>query len=345
MDLNYHKWLTIEITNNYFPNGESSVFQIIPFENTSKQLKNYAVLINQKNNIISFYAGKEDQEPFDVNADLNRLNDLYLQLIINDPLFFNYTDLPSITDQQIFYFENRKNVDVFNKLQQSDFVSKEDFIPVKPTIFNIQLPDATNNIELKSSDGASIIKESFDNNQIGNSFSINLSQQDEGLYEIWINNKLQEKFFCSNALSPNCIGVIHFNIEELIANHEQGFNYILNFNARSVFWRYLVIVPPTRKIEVNDMSVRGVNEENYEGPTKQQLVGGQTAHVFTSPIPIQLQFKIETNPLLQLSYLNNFSNGLKQMEIKLPNPGVEELTINNQGGEADSFSSSTIIYV
>ena len=343
--MNYHNWLTIEISNNYFQNGESSVFQIIPFENTSRQLKNLAILFNHKKNIISFYAGKEDQKPFDINVDLNGLKDMYFQLLNNDPLLFNYSDLPSINDQQILYFENRKNVAYFSQLQQSDFVSKDDIIAVKPKIFNIQLTDATKIIEIKSNNGASIIKEFFDTNQIENKFLVNLAQQEEGLYEVWINNKLQERFFCSIAMNAKCIGVIHFNIGELIANHEQGFNYNLNFNARSVYWRYLVIVPPSRKKEVNDMRVRGVSEEDYEGPTTQQLVGDQTALVFTSPAPVQLQSKIETNPVLQISYSNDFSNDINHLETKLPNPRAEELTINNQEGNADSFSVSTIVYV
>ena len=292
-----------------------------------------------------FYAGKENQVPFDINHDFNGLNDLYFQLINNDPLLFNYSDLPLSGDQQIFYFENRINAETFNQMQQSTYVSKDDIVAAKMKKFNIQLPESTQSVEIRGSENESIIKEIFDNDAEPANYQVNLTQQNDGMHELWINNELQEKFFCSSGFSPNCFGVVHFNIKEIVANYGKGFDYKLQLNARSVYWQYQVIVPLTRKIEVIEMKVSGINGENYEDPEEQQIVGGQTAQVFISPSPLQLQYSLETNPLLQLTYTNPFSNGNKQMEIKLPNPGAEELKRNNQVGDDDSFLVTTIIYV
>lgn len=93
------------------------------------------------------------------------------------------------------------------------------------------------------------------------------------------------------------------------------------------------------------MTISGINDEKYQGPTDQQIIGGQTAQVFITSDPLQLQNKLEKSPQLLVTYSNDFSHRKNEMEIKLPNPDAEQVKKYNQGENEGSFFSSTIVYV
>lgn len=335
--------MELDVRNNYFRNGICSSFYIIPFNSTGKKLKNYNILMDRKSNIFSFYIGMENQEIFSIEKDCSGINDLYFQLISSDPAFANYTDLPVSNKQQIFYLENSNTST--SLLHKDPFVSQKEILAIKPKIFNFQLQDGVKVLEVKTREGKIIESQSFEGN-MQKSCLINLIHQVDGVYEIWVNDQLRETFFSSGEeLAENCIAVIHLSIENLIENYQDGMTYNIVYNARSVFWQYQVVIPESRKIEVLDLSVDGISEENYEGPEKEVIIGNQTAQVFTSSIPVQLQYQLEANPLLHVTYSNDFSSRRNQLEIKLPNPEVAELKMYNQGKNEGSFFSSTIIYV
>ena len=65
------------------------------------------------------------------------------------------------------------------------------------------------------------------------------------------------------------------------------------------------------------MNISGLTDEKYQGPVEQEIIGGQTAQVFTTANPLPLQNKLEESPQLQVTYSNDFSNRKNQMEIKL----------------------------
>lgn len=342
MNLHYHKWMELKVTNNYFQEGMCSDFDVIPFKDTSHKMRNYEVLMKKESNTFSWYAGTK--ETFTVAA-LDGLEDLYFQLINSDSLFFNYTDIPLIAENQLYYFHNNANSDSPQLFQKSQFVNKQDVIGIKSKQFNVMLPN--NNevvLEIKNSDDSVVVNTTLDGTKVNN-YALSLAQYDNGVYQLWLNNQLQETFFMSNeGVAENCIGIVKLNVKDIIARYPTV-EYSIDFTARSVYWQYQVVVPKSRKIQVINMNVSGVNNEEYQGPENQEIIGGQTAQVFTTSAPILLQNVLKENPQLQVTYSNDFSNRKNQLEINLPNPDAEQIKKYNQGENENSFISSTIVYV
>lgn len=345
MNLNFHKWMDLEVLNNYFQKGVCHNFNILPFQDTSRKMRNYEILIKKESNIFSLYAGINVTETFVIAANFSGLEDLYFQLTNNDPLFFNYTDTPSNNENELYYFENNANLKQPEIFQKNLFVSSQDLISFKPKQFNLQLPDSEAIIEIKDSNEQLILNQKIDGSQINN-YLLNLNHCNNGVYHLWINDQFQETFFISDeAVNQDCIGIVRINMKEIIAQYSNNLKYTINFNARSVFWEYQVVVSKSRKIQVHEMSISGTNQEKYQGPIEQEVIGGQTAQVFTTPDPVQLQNKLEQSPQLQVTYSNDFSNRQNQIEIKLPNPDIEQIKKYNQGENKGLFFSSLIVYV
>ena len=220
-----------------------------------------------------------------------------------------------------------------------------DLVSYKPKEFNIQLPNYEVNIEIKTSDNQSVKKVTVDGTKVKN-YLLNLSHLDNGVFQIWLNDKLKETFFASSeAMAENCVGIIELNMPELISEYLSKLNYSIDFNTRSVYWRYEVVVRNSRKIQVTEMKVVGANKEVYNGPVEKQIIGGQTAQVFTTSEPIKMQNKLDQNPQLEMIYSNEFSNRQNQLDLKLPNPEAEQIKKINQGENKGLFCSSTIVYV
>jgi len=308
-------------------------------------MHNFNILLNKQQNIHSFYAGLNNGTVFDITEQFNGISNLFFQLTVDDATFFNYTNLNANSVEPLLYFSNTGNQINPQQLHSSPVVTNDEFLDNRPNKFTIPLPSGETKLEIKSTVGMAVIEHQL-SNPSDRDYHLDLSQYEDGAYELWVNDELLEKFFkSSEKLVPNAIGIIHLNMKSLIANYEDRLNYKIDFNARSVFWRYMVVVPESRKIEVTQMEITGMSTEAYEGPVDEEIVGNQTAHVFTSSIPMQLKQQLETYPQLRISYTNEFSNRTTELELKLPNPGIENITKNNHEESEDSFFSSTIIYV
>lgn len=336
--------MDLTVSNTYFPDGVCTAFGLYPFQATSRYMKNYQLRINQVRNTFSMYAGTPGNQSLNVPVDFKGLTDLYFQLTVDDALFFHYTNLPVLQENQYYFFRNGKNPSDPESLQQADFVTSEDLIAFKPKRFNILLPQSEVMLQIKKDD-QEVVSATLDGNQIKN-YLLNLSGYEDGVYQLWLNKTLQETFFMSDeAMRPDCIAIVRFNITEIAANYPGNLSFSIDFDARSVFWEYKVVVPPSRKIQVEAMKIAGPANEAYDGPQQAVLIGGQEASVFTTAEPLQLQRQLEESPLLSVTYSNDFSNRKKQMELKLPNPDVEQISKYNQGKNEGSFFASTIVYV
>jgi len=345
MDIQYHKWLEVEVTHNYFPDGVGSVFTLIPFDGSSRSMGNYEVRLNSQQNLYSFYVGIDDADNLDLASHLHGLGDLYFQLIVTDPLFFNYTNLEFTPEGNPFFLSSANNASGAYTMHSDSFVSEKDLLPIRPSRFIYSIPEGDTLVEVKSTDGAILTSEELSSPGDLN-YLIDLNQQDNGVYELWLNNQIAEKFFLSQqSLQPGCVGVVQLSIESILDKNDPNLKYQIHFNARSVYWRYKIVIPTDRNMEILEMSITGSSNEIYEGPVEEAFMGDQKTSVFTSNIATPLKQKLETTPVLQVSYTNNFSNSNSELELKLPNPGAESLTKNVNEQNEESFYSSSIIYV
>lgn len=342
MDIQYKKWLDITLSHTYFKDGKSTIFELIPLQDTAQILQNYKMLMHKRGHVFSLYLGLKNGENLDLSTQLEGIKELYFQMTTNDIQFFNYTDLELMTDNQRLYFSNNALGTPTGQLQKSTRVSAQDIITIKPKIFSMRLPSGEIQIEVKNTLGISVFQKSITSPSEIN-YGIDLSPQSDGLYEVWVNGQLEETFFaCAQELPPNNLGVIHINIAALLENNQEDMQYHIDFKSREVYRKYQIIIPESRNIDVTDIQIKSPQGELYEGPLENEIVGGQTAQVFKSKTQIALQQQSEVSPELTMSYTSRVSHTASTLDMKLPNPDVG--SISKEENE-ESFFSSTIVYV
>jgi hypothetical protein len=123
MNIVYHKWFDIEVIHDYFVNGVCKDVTIIPFSETAERFSKYQILIRKQENITSFYVGVNESESNTLGENLESLGELYFQLITEDFLFYNYSEIPTTEEDQILLFENEP---ARNRLHVNDTITNDD---------------------------------------------------------------------------------------------------------------------------------------------------------------------------------------------------------------------------
>jgi len=345
MNITYHKWLEIEVTHTYFIDIVCSVLNLVPTSATAQILKNYQILIKRHANTFSFYVGLTEGASLNVLEQLEGISNLYFQVLLEDNFFFNYTDMEFSNETALLFFSNLNKEPNATQLQQSQFTNETDLVSNRPEIFNINLTAEDTSLQIKTLDGTTLISEDLSNTGTLN-YGINLSSQESGVYQLFLNDKLIDTFFMSSERTAlNAIGVIQLNMESFKNIDAEDPTYHIDFNARAVHRRYKVVLPTERRMEVSTLKIKGMENEIYNGPVKERLMGEQMAEVFTSDIALPLKIALDKHPQLNVVYTSEFSNRTNELELKLPNPSVEQIAKNTNEENEVSFFSSTIIYV
>lgn len=107
MNLTYHKFLELEVIHSYFPDGITDDFKLLPLSDTARKLQNYNIIVNQQQNLFSFYCGTVNTDDFDLATELAELGTLHFQILNEDPLFKNYTADNHLNSTDILYLKNR----------------------------------------------------------------------------------------------------------------------------------------------------------------------------------------------------------------------------------------------
>lgn len=341
MDINYHKWLELKITNSYFEGGVCPVLKIVPFNETARALTNYNILLRKTDNSISFYCGTPAVN-FNATTELAGLNELYFQVLIDDPLFLNYTEITSVTFPKLFLFQNSKSSLL---LQKQKYVSSEDVItPAQNSLPNITIPaDAT--IEIKNLQGDTIQKQT---NNPEDFVPININNLETGIFQLWINEIFKENFEHFNtSIAENCLGILKLDLDLGLNTAAHPAPLTLDFKVRDAYWQYQIVTPDSWDKKKTTIEIEGAQGETYPIPSPKltKKIGEKTAEVLTSNKAIPLVQKLPTHPLMNISYTNAFSNMENKLEIKLPNPSAKNLKIiTNEQGDS-SFCYTTIVYV
>ena len=347
MDITYQKWLSLKVTHNYFTKANCPVLLLVPFDSSKTLMNNYQILFERTEQETAFYLGMKTSGTNTVKEELQGADKLYFQVISTDNYFFNYTNINSLNEGTGFYFSNGRNTQHPDWLQQEEFVSSVDVFNLKPLSFSISLPATETIVTIKNMQGKVLFEKTIAGKLVPEYF-VDLRGEGDGVYQLWLNNQLNESFFAtSQHLDEKSIGVLEINIETLTEQMNMGSVPVLalSFEARSTYWQYGVIVKENHKIEVEGIHIADEKGIPYNGPEQGTIVGGQVAQWFTSLVPVVLREKLSTNPLLKLSYYNDFSERLIVMEVKMPNPKVSELIVKMNEKNEPSYFSPNIIYV
>ena len=103
----YNLLFTIELLHKFFTNALCTDFIIQPSVQTAALLKGYKIVAKQYDNMLyAGIAGDEIGNPVSVPAESVQ----FAFFLVPNPVFYNYTNLPSAsTPNSIYYFTNRNN--------------------------------------------------------------------------------------------------------------------------------------------------------------------------------------------------------------------------------------------
>jgi hypothetical protein len=341
--LTYYKWFSIEVTHDYFQKLAYSNFNVVPITSTAKAQRNFEIKINQQSNILTFYVGIRNVATFEIQEALKGLEMLTYELQFTNFLFKNYTDILWTNEPFVMLFTPNDRQLFTNQPK----VSSSDCIARRTNFFSFNVPTNCKQLFVVNAMGEKISSFQFEDTLPSQVF-INVSQQDEGLFAIWVNNELFEQFYVSSQPTFHTIGVLQLPINkmiEFVQNANESKQFTLAFSARKSYWQYQVVINPNRKIESSSLTIEGVLSETYENPSPKVLPGGNKAMVFTSSKPLKLADRLQNYPKLTVKYKFNYSNQAHELEIKLPTPELLSMRKYEDGEDGMSFLSTTIVNV
>ncbi|WP_296382183.1 hypothetical protein [Winogradskyella sp.] len=336
--MDFQNWFVLKILHEYFDKEICSVFELLPMKFTQTVMKNHNILINKKENQYSGYVGSQ----LSTNSweELQMVDDLYFQLVNTDLNFNSYTDTPSNNEESnLLYLTNALVVD-----DEQD-LSIDTYLTVQPLFFQVNIREGTQvNVVIKNSKGEVIFNQMSQNNQV--SLSVNISVFETGVYELWIDGELLKTFIgTSERIKNNCYGILHLKMESILEflRTKNRPLFKVNFIAESAYWQYAIVVSKDKKITVDSLNIEDSNGKQYLGP-KNENIGNEEAYIFTSTKVEKIYQRARESPLLTMRYLNEFSDDLLELDIKMPTPEPSQIMIKKHGNENVKYSQ-TIVYV
>lgn len=339
MNVSYKQCFQITINHNYFVGDVCTVLQLIPTSAGKQALKRNNLRINPRLNNFGIYCGINADTAITLPEQIEGMKDLFLQVINEDPYFFNYTDLP---------FQAAGNdISFYTNLPDGTSLSDIGTATLQPNAFFIQLPPKkTVSIVVKNQAGKTIHEDQADGTQ-SSSYRVNLTSKGMGYYTLWIDKKQTDQVFVTTEeLHPNCIGILQISMNKVsqLLQKPQDIVYTIRYAARSTYLQFAVIVDPSKQIEVNEIFIDDESGMDYLGPEKVPVADGNMAQVFTSSDVVELTKVPASKRLLKLSYSNDFSERAHQVQRPLPDPNIKNIKIQNSG-EGKSFYCETYVHV
>lgn len=347
MNQKFSPLFSLSISHEYFVGSICRNCCLVPFPTSEIELKKYELLLRSFQNQTQLYAAMPpDFQTTDWKERLAAIPDLFFYLQVSDPNFLNYSDLPlEITPSQTYYFTNQPKTE---QLQQGAFVSSQDQLTHKSMRFNIDLPQQSKiQFVLNDAQGKQLITQELDGTK-QNSYLVDVNPWGQGLYEVEINGKLALKLLAlQKDLPEQALGVIQIKTNNLVESLAAGqtMNYALQFQTRSSFWEYTVVLASNRSIEVLEMGISTSEGQAYTGPVKDNTLSGEEANIYTSPEQLALQEEPTAAQSLKMQYKNQYSSRKTALEMTMPYPtGTSLRTEMGTNGQLSYFSNQ-IVYV
>ena len=341
MDVKYNIFASIKLTHQYFKDGVDHAFSLVPTMESAKSMKDYNIAANSGTDQLNLYVGQRGKHELNLKDHMAGLDQLTFYVVNKNPNFFNYSGVPFLDNNQLFYFKNSAEKE---QLQSASFVGENDVMEYSTKVFNITPPESSVEIQVLDSQGNSIFSDQVDGTKVKN-YLMNLSWVDNGVYQVQFDGQLYKKLYLMDReLDPGYLGIVEIGMSSLLSQAGETVSYQINFNTRSAVRQYKIIFTQGDNIEINEVSITPAEEEVYTGPEDEVVMSKQTAKVFTTTTALPQVDKAEAHPMLKMSYAQSFSGRMNEHEINLPNPGCESL-ISYQNGNDQTFLISSIVYV
>ena len=255
----YNFLFTIELLHKYFQDEVCTDFDITPSLCTSYLSEGHKIITKTYNN--KLYAGLQldnDLKPLLVPEDGLQLT-FFLKL--NNPLFFNYTELPFVyTPNTVYYFTNRYNnvKGSKNLLHKNEFMSSSDALEWKTSLSTFKFSSPRNLTKVNvygynrsSNDYTELL---FSNTLFFKTntsvFNLDLSQLKAGAYRLTVDEVDKLIYLNDEQNTSKAFAVVDIFVESTLAaaykilkpdNSLLSPLYSVNFLNRSTIWKYNLV--------------------------------------------------------------------------------------------------------
>lgn len=336
MDFNYRTLFKLSLRHNYYSSGVLGRVGVKVSPGTAAMLKNYGLAWKHVKDQVAILYDTEDPHSLEKFAGLLQ-DEVKLQfwIYLEDGAFLNYTDLPfAQQEDMIYYFSNAfahgKPDGNELKLSKSEYVSANDRVALFQGNSVILLRENKKDNKTEIIDIFNQPRGKIADKPEG--FEVSELNEDGGYYA-WNDGKAAYPFFVDRHFGwQKPFAVIEIFLNQTVKPDfrpvqddftAKPLNFSLDFNKRSVFWKYYVMSSHLRDLDGLAIA-NGKSGINFIGPQKEQVLGKHESESFISDRA--LDFTEARTYKFQLH--KNFDpkrGGGKPVIKALPNPEPEQL--------------------
>ncbi len=316
-------WFSIKFFHSYFKNGgEFSQIYLSPVGELQQLVEKGVLKLSKQGNQVSGYIAL----PTYLDSIYDYIDAEYYYCVV-------YPKDVEIIGKTVF--ENHSNI---QKAYYTNTKSGQQSITVKTKTFTQSIPEGIRIVQVRDLSGG-IVREVSTGNRT--EIHVDLRNSNDGIYELWIDNMLQEQFFLTSQELDTALAIIQLSVKELKENDTLE----VRFNSIEALWNYKIAIKSNITVAEDQVEIRDFQEISFEAPIKTQFSSNLIAYEFNSTSPITLQEEFEESPRLKLGYSDQYSVQTKHMEVKLPNPSSTHLKRFETGVHKGKFFLSKIVYI
>ena len=345
---NWDKLASVQCHHEFYHDGKGKDFQFLPTNKTSVLFKNYKAFFKSVDNGFMIFC---DNSQFTRIHALKKVTDHKLTFLIKNKnnLLANYTNLSFNHFNEVFYFSNLTINKSNNKLllHEKDYMLDQKKIRIYSPFQVLKFNEIFKGNKLVDHRGNEIKRE-FWYEQRFDMHVVKLRGLREGKYS-FINGKETNDFYVMDYVKEPVWGILDIHLYDLPKegdfmqkNTIVPIQYEINLQARSTFWKYLIIGQNKElELDLNEAKISYNGEDvAFTKPTKVTLSNGIEAFSIESKKPMELKELYHFNDKLELQIKKG--NKWQNKTYKVPKPVVNRLKPDKK---TSKVYSTTYIYI
>jgi len=324
----YKRLFEVQLFHSYYRKGIARDVKLKPTNATLQTVRNLGLqmFVSPENHITILYNTKLESGTIDALKEGGKFT---FRLEVNHPLFFNFTDIPDIIEEQILLLTNLNENDK-QLLTKGNQISPEDIVDVGNELETIEITKDASTIKLTDIHENTVFEETCQPPV----YFMNLRDDGEGYYQFHLNDEIIGSYYIQKNNNP-CLGMVelHFGEHVPVANNPltaenriESKIFKINFEARKTFWKYYFI--NQNENNYNQYTITDASLPlTFSNEGKVELFNGQEAELLVAEEPLSLKEAPETNFRLNMKKNGkgiNFQMNLPNASVEIIKPHLEE---------------------
>lgn len=302
----YRELFRVVVQHDYFKSGLLNNLRITPANATLDVMRQYGLFFRQDSPSSFVVAYAIDPNGYVAIEDTNIPVQFTFWLHVDDVYFYNYTDLPFVLDNTIFYFNNldKDKVEIDGErltLSKQKFVTGEDKVAVAGALFTYEFAYPMENVNVQVVNEMNEIV--FDETLEGEAYActVNLTEAAPGKHTLLIDGLEERSFYIHPSTMRKAFGVIDVFVDKNDRSSYRLFDddgklqareYVAHFKNRAVRWKYVLVENTPERLheehyimDANKLNVRfkGIPPQEFDAPiTEVTETGKEVVAIYTS---------------------------------------------------------------